>query len=112
MSTTTHETINPWTWQDQYGFAQAVRTSEPPSRWLVCAGQASADADGAVLHAGDIGAQLAQSLDNLETVLHAAGTDLGHVIRPTFYTTDVDGLLGVWGVLLERLGKAGCTPAS
>jgi enamine deaminase RidA (YjgF/YER057c/UK114 family) len=69
-------------------------------------------ADGAVLHAGDVGAQLAQALDNLETVLRQPGTDLGHVIRLSLYTTDVDGLLGAWGVLLERLGRAGCTPAS
>jgi enamine deaminase RidA (YjgF/YER057c/UK114 family) len=112
MSTTTHETINPWTWQDQFGFAQAVRTSEPPSRWVVCAGQAAHDETGAVVHPGDMHGQLTQTLDNLETVLAQAGTDLGHVIRLNYYTTDVDGLLGVWGVLLERLGRAGCTPAS
>ena len=52
-------------------------------------------------------------LDNLETVLAAgADTDLGHVIRLNFYTTDVDGLLEAWGALLERLaGPAAGRPA-
>ena len=89
---TSHHAVNPWTWQDQFGFAQAI--SAPP--WLFCAGQGPADPDGNVMHPGDIGAQLTQSLDNLETVLAQAGTDLSHVVRLNYYTTDVDGLFGVW----------------
>ena len=33
-----HQIVNPWTWQDQFGFAQAVAAA-PPSRWLFLAGQ-------------------------------------------------------------------------
>ena len=108
---TSHQAVNPWTWQDQFGFSQAV-TATPPSRLVFCAGQTSVDADGAILHADDIGAQLAQSFNNLETVLQQAGTDLSHVVRLNYYTTDVDGLLGVWNVIGERLDEAGCRPAS
>jgi len=108
---TSHQAVNPWTWQDQFGFSQAV-TATPPSRLVFCAGQTSVDADGAILHADDIGAQLAQSFNNLETVLQQAGTDLSHVVRLNYYTTDVDGLLGVWNVIGKRLGEAGCRPAS
>jgi enamine deaminase RidA (YjgF/YER057c/UK114 family) len=79
---------------------------------VFCAGQTSVDAEGAILHADDIGAQLAQSFNNLETVLQQAGTDLSHVVRLNYYTTDVDGLLGVWHVIGERLGEASCRPAS
>jgi len=32
--------INPWKWQDQYGFSQAIEVSNA-SRVLYCAGQAS-----------------------------------------------------------------------
>jgi enamine deaminase RidA (YjgF/YER057c/UK114 family) len=109
---TLHQVVNPWTWQDQFGFAQAVTTSTPPSRWVLCAGQGSVDADGAALHPGDMGSQLTQALDNLEVVLEQAGTDLSHVLRLNYYTTDVDGLLGQWHVLAERMGKANCRPAS
>jgi len=108
---TSHQAVNPWTWQDQFGFSQAI-TATPPSRLVFCAGQTSVDAEGAILHAADIGAQLAQSFNNLETVLQQAGADLSHVVRLNYYTTDVDGLLGVWHVIGERLGAAGCRPAS
>jgi enamine deaminase RidA (YjgF/YER057c/UK114 family) len=52
---------------------------------------------------GDIGAQLTQALDNLETVLAQAGSDLAHVVRLNYYTTDVDALLGVWPLIVQRL---------
>ena len=58
-----YETINPWAWQDQFGFSQAVATSTP-SRWLFLAGQGPAAADGSIVAPGDIGGQLTQALDN------------------------------------------------
>lgn len=97
-----YETINPWSWQDQFGFSQAVATPAA-SRWLFLAGQGPAAADGTVVFPGDIGAQLTQALDNLETVLAQAGSDLAHVVRLTYYTTDVDALLGVWPLIVQRL---------
>lgn len=108
---TSHQAINPWTWQDQFGFSQAI-SATPPSRLVFCAGQASHAADGTVLHAADIGAQLTQSFNNLETVLQQAGTDLSHVVRLNYYTTDVDGLLGAWHLIADRLSEAGCRPTS
>jgi hypothetical protein len=47
--------INPWTWQDGFGFVQAVEVQG--GRILVCAGQASIDAEGRVAHPGDMAAQ-------------------------------------------------------
>ena len=44
--------VNPWSWQDQFGFSHAVEISGY-QRMLVCAGQTSNDADGNVLHAHD-----------------------------------------------------------
>jgi enamine deaminase RidA (YjgF/YER057c/UK114 family) len=107
-----YQAVNPWTWQEQFGFSQAIVTAEPPSRWVVCAGQTSTDDGHSVLHPGDMGGQVAQALDNLETVLQKAGTDLGHVIRLNYYTTDVDAFFGAMPVLLGRLDQAGCRPAS
>jgi hypothetical protein len=49
-------------------------TAAPPARWVFCAGQASIDADGTVPHADDIGAQLTQSFNNLDTVRRAPNT--------------------------------------
>ena len=69
--------INPWRWQDEYGFVQANEVSDA-QRVLYCAGQVSVDAEGNPLHPGDMGAQIAQSLDNLETVLESAGFAVSH----------------------------------
>jgi enamine deaminase RidA (YjgF/YER057c/UK114 family) len=84
--------INPWTWQDAYGFSQAVESSGS-RRLLVCSGQTSVDAAGAPLHAGDMRAQLRQAFLNLQQVLQAAGMDFSHVLRLNYYTTDVAAYL-------------------
>ena len=60
--------INPWTWQDAWGYVQANEITSP-RRVLICSGQLSTDADGHLLHASDMRGQIGQSLDNLETVL-------------------------------------------
>ncbi len=103
--------VNPWTWQDAFGYSQAIEVSGA-ARVLVCAGQTSVDAEGRPLHAGDMRAQAMQALDNLEAVLGAAGLTLAHVVRLNAYTTDVDAFLqaaDAWG---GRLATAGCRPAS
>jgi enamine deaminase RidA (YjgF/YER057c/UK114 family) len=105
------QVVNPWTWQDQFGFVQANAISNP-TRLLICAGQTSTDADGRTLHVGDMGAQMIKALDNLETVLEQAGFALSDVVRLTYYTTDVDGFLAASGPFGERLSAAGCRPAA
>lgn len=104
-------TINPWRWQDQFGFSQALEVTGG-QRVLYCAGQTAVDAEGRSQHIGDMRAQLALALDNLETVLKTAGYALGDIVRLNYYTTDVDQLLQHSGVLAERLGAAGCQPSS
>lgn len=79
--------VNPWTWQDVYGFSQAVDVTGA-QRMLFCAGQTSVDAEGNPLHTGDMANQVAQALDNVETVLAQAGFGLSHVVRLNWYTTE------------------------
>ena len=102
--------INPWTWQDQYGFVQA-NALRGMQRVLLCAGQAAVDAEGRPLHPGDMRAQLTQALDNLEAVLRAADFTLGDVLRLSIYTTDVDRFFAEYDVLTNRLAGAVCRPA-
>jgi enamine deaminase RidA (YjgF/YER057c/UK114 family) len=104
--------INPWTWQDAFGFVQAHEVSDDGSRILRCAGQTSVDDDGNPLHPADMAAQANRALDNLETVLHQAGMSLENVVRLNYYTTDVDAFLQVAADVLPRLAEAGCQPAS
>ena len=103
--------VNPWSWQDQFGYSQAQEISGV-QRTLVCAGQTSVDAEGRPLHAGDMRAQVSQALDNLETVLDQAGFTLADVVRLNIYTTDVDRFFEAFDAMLGRLGPANCRPAS
>jgi enamine deaminase RidA (YjgF/YER057c/UK114 family) len=103
--------INPWTWQDQFGYVQANEVSGV-QRTLICSGQVSINAEGRPVHPEDMGAQLTQALDNLQAVLREAGTELSDVVRLNIYTTDLDRFFEAYGAVAERLAKAGCQPAS
>jgi enamine deaminase RidA (YjgF/YER057c/UK114 family) len=103
-------TINPWTWQDAYGFSQAVEVTGG-ERVLYCAGQTSVDADGGPLHPGDMAAQITQAFDNLEVVLAEAGCGLANVVRLNYYVTDVDAFLAHHDVVTQRVATAGGRPS-
>ena len=79
-----------------------------PFRILHTAGQVPVDADGRLLHRGDVRGQIAAALDNLETVLAAAGHSLADVVRVDYYTTRPDELTENWDVVASRLLPAGC----
>lgn len=103
--------INPWKWQDQLGFVQANLVSGF-GRVLVCSGQTAMSAEGVPMHAGDMRAQIALALDNLEEVLKEAGLDWSNVVRLNYYTTDVDLFFKEYAGASGRLTEAGCRPAS
>jgi enamine deaminase RidA (YjgF/YER057c/UK114 family) len=103
--------VNPWTWQDQFGYVQANETSGV-QRVLFCSGQTSVDADGQPMHEGDMGAQIGQALDNVEAVLREAGFELADVVRLNYYVTDVDAFTQAGEVYGAKLAEAGCRPAS
>ena len=94
--------VNPWTWQDKFGYSQAFLVSGA-ERVLFCAGQTSVDAEGTPIHKGDMGAQLDQALANLETVVQAAGMTLANVVRLNFYVTDIGAFLQASERLLDKL---------
>lgn len=101
--------VNPWPWSAEMGFNQAELV-EGGTRTLYLSGQAAMSADGRPQHPGDIAAQISMSLDNLEAVLADANMGLSDTVRLNIYTTDVDGLFANYGVVAERLGRAGVAP--
>jgi enamine deaminase RidA (YjgF/YER057c/UK114 family) len=103
--------INPVPWSLEMGFSQGEIVSGH-SRTLYCSGQAAMSGDGKPEHDGDMAAQLAMSIDNLEAVLGEAGMSLANLVRLNIYTTDVDLLFQHYGVLASRLGAAGVAPAA
>jgi enamine deaminase RidA (YjgF/YER057c/UK114 family) len=82
-------TVNPWSWQDSFGFSRAIG-----------------------VHFNGMRGQINQARGNLETVLRESGAGLSDVVRLNYYTTDVALLLKASDALLDRLWEAGCQPAS
>ncbi|GLS80712.1 RidA family protein [Paracoccus marinus] len=101
--------VNPWPWSLAYGYNQA-EVIEGATRQLICAGQTAVDGTGAPQHDGDMRAQIALALDNLQAVLAGAGMGLGDVVRLGVYTTDVDEALKNFDLLGSRFGAAGVAP--
>jgi enamine deaminase RidA (YjgF/YER057c/UK114 family) len=101
--------INPVSWSIKMGFNQG-EVVVGATKTLYCAGQTATNAEGQPQHPGDLAAQLALSLDNLEAVLRQAGMGLDSLVRLNVYTTEVDELLKHYGVLAARLGAAGAAP--
>jgi enamine deaminase RidA (YjgF/YER057c/UK114 family) len=104
-------TLNPWTWQDNLGFSQAIEVSGA-QRTIFCAGQTSTDDEGKPVHLNDMRGQINQAMDNLEIVLREAGAGLSDVVRLNYYTTDVDLLLEAYDAVVGRLAEADCQPTS
>ena len=102
--------INPWKWQDQYGFSQGIEVSNA-SRVLYCAGQASVDDNGNPVHVGDMRKQIEQAFRNLDAVLKASGFSLANVVRLNYYTTDVDAFLAAGDVVGGRLAAVASQPS-
>ena len=101
--------VNPWPWSLRLGYNQA-EIVEGARRQITCAGQTAVDAEGRPQHAGDMRAQMAFALDNLQAVLAGAGMTLANVTRLGIYATDVDAALGAFDVLGARLSGAGAAP--
>ena len=101
--------INPVTWSEQFGYHQGELVTGA-QRTLYVAGQTATDENGAPQHPGDIGAQLALAVQNVEDVLAGAGMTLSNVVRLKVYTTDVEALMPAYGTLAARLGQARVSP--
>lgn len=63
--------INPWIWQDQLGYVQAMEVKDAAGT-LYVAGQAAVHADSTSSNA-DMRTQLSIAIKNLETVISEAG---------------------------------------
>jgi enamine deaminase RidA (YjgF/YER057c/UK114 family) len=99
----TREDINPWEWSKAFGFSQAIKLTGA-NEILICSGQTAIGADGgAPPTTSDMGEQVRTALDNLVTVLDAAGMTPANIVKSTIYTTDVDALVGVFGQEARRV---------
>jgi enamine deaminase RidA (YjgF/YER057c/UK114 family) len=96
------EQINPWEWSKAFGFSQAIKLTEP-RELLVCSGQTAMGPDGSLPASADMGEQVRTALENVATVLAAAGMTPADVVRSNIYTTDVDACIGVLGPTVQEV---------
>jgi enamine deaminase RidA (YjgF/YER057c/UK114 family) len=97
-----HEEVNPWEWSKGFGFSQAVKLTEP-REWLVCSGQTAMGPDGSLPATSDMGEQVTVALDNVVTVLAAAGMTPANIVKSTIFTTDVDAIIEVLAPAAQKI---------
>ncbi len=102
--------INPWTWQDARGYAQAVEVTNATCT-LYVSGQTATDADGKSSTA-DMRTQLLQTLQNLEQVVTEAGYECKNIVRLNIYTTASEELVQCLDLLGAWITKHGIKQAS
>lgn len=79
--------VNPWSWQDKFGFSQAWRV-DGARAVLFLSGQGPITPEGTVVE-GDFEAQVRLTFENLATVLEQAGASFESVVKLTVYLTDI-----------------------
>lgn len=95
--------INPWQWQDERSYVQAVEVKNVTST-LYVSGQTAISADGTSSDA-DMKTQLTLAIQNLEMVITQAGFECGGIVRLNVYTTDTAALWPEFSILQEWILK-------
>ena len=100
-----HRVVNPADWARPSGYSNGMLARGTS---LFIAGQIGWDRDGRIV-AGDFVAQTRQALRNIVAVLEAAGASTEHVVRLTWYVTDIaryrSELRAIGEVYRETMGR-------
>ena len=102
--------INPWQWQDQRSYVQAVEVKDV-NGILYCSGQAAVDADGKSSTA-DMKTQLVQALQNLEKVISEAGYECKNIVRLNLLTTSSAELFTCFNIFQDWITRHGIKQAT
>jgi enamine deaminase RidA (YjgF/YER057c/UK114 family) len=97
------EYINPKSMHANPAYTQAV-ILPAGARTMLIGGQNAVAGDGSIVGKGDLGAQTAQALENLQACLAEAGAGVEHLVQVTLYIAgDIDirpgfeAWMKVWG---------------
>ncbi|QNK64395.1 RidA family protein [Pedobacter sp. PAMC26386] len=101
--------INPWKWQDERNYVQAVEVKNVKST-LYCSGQTAISADG-ISSNEDMKTQLTLALQNLEQVIREAGYECKGIVRLNIYTTATAELWACFDVFQDWVTKHGIKQA-
>jgi 2-iminobutanoate/2-iminopropanoate deaminase len=97
--------INPWQWQDQRSYVQAVEVKQAAGT-LYISGQTAINADGQS-STGDMKSQLIQTIQNLEQVISEAGYECKNIVRLNIYTTSSAELFACFDIFQDWIAKHG-----
>lgn len=80
------KTTNPWKWQEERNYSQAVEVTNITST-LYCSGQTAISADG-ISSDADMKTQLKAAIANLEQLITEAGYECKNIVRLNVYHTN------------------------
>ena len=95
--------INPWQWQDERSYVQAVEVKNVMST-LYVSGQTAISAGGQS-SAADMKTQLQLAIQNLEEVITRADFECSGIVRLNIYTTNTAELWPNFPILQEWIAK-------
>ena len=101
--------INPWKWQDQRSYVQAVEVKNVEST-LYVSGQTAISADG-ISSDADMKSQLTIALQNLEQVISEAGFEFSGIVSLNIYTTSTAELWPHFEIFQNWVAKYNVRPA-
>lgn len=102
--------INPWQWQNERSYVQAVEVKQVQGT-LYVSGQAAVKADGQS-STDDMRTQLILALQNLEEVISEAGYETKGIVRLNIYTTSSAELFACFDELQTWVDKNGIKQAT
>ncbi len=95
--------INPWQWQDDRSYVQAVEVKQEEGT-LYVSGQSAIGTDGQSSNA-DMKTQLILAIENLEQVISEAGYACKNIVRLNIYTTSTAELWPHFKIFQEWVAK-------
>jgi len=95
--------INPWNWQNDRSYVQAVEIKNPQAT-LYVSGQTAINDVGISSH-DDMRPQLLQAIKNVEKVVFDADYELKSIVKLNIYTTSNDELLESFDLLQQWIEK-------
>ncbi|MCE7065052.1 RidA family protein [Dyadobacter sp. CY326] len=101
--------INPWKWQDERSYVQAVEVKNVEST-LYISGQTAISAEG-ISSNEDMKSQLTLALKNLEQVISKAGFQCSNIVRLNIYTTSTAELWPNFNIFQEWVARHNVKPA-
>ena len=102
--------INPWQWQDERNYVQAVEVTQVTGT-LYVSGQTAISAEGESSTA-DMRTQLIEAIQNLEQVVSEAGYDCKNIVRLNVLTTSSAELFACFDVFQAWTAKHGMQQAT